>query len=102
MSKKRFERDLSDVWMSRWSRLIGLADKPNPFKFRYTHRWAGYHRHVRTTNELRQLRCDEAEGLPVRRRRLNIPTWYDDLHISRNYGKCWKDYTKRRKQWEDR
>jgi hypothetical protein len=53
-------------------------------------------------NELRQLTGADHDGEPVRRRRLSIPTAYDDPHISRNYGKSWKDYTKQRKQWDHR
>ena len=60
----------------------------------------GYCRNVHTRGELRQLAADEAEGLPVRRRRLNIPTAYDDPLISRNYGRSWKDYTRRPHQWK--
>jgi hypothetical protein len=60
----------------------------------------GYFRNVHTRGELRQLAADEAEGLPVRRRRLNIPTAYDDPYISRNYGRSWKDYTRRPHQWK--
>lgn len=68
---------------------------------RYVHRHAGYHRSMRTMNELRQLHGDEVDGHPVRRRRLNIPTAYDDLPITRSWKRSWKDFTKKRHQWED-
>lgn len=70
------------------------------YKHCYRLWFGGYCRYPRTTNELRQLIGAEHDGEPVRRRRLNIRTCYDDPPVARNYGKSWKDYTKRRKQWE--
>lgn len=67
---------------------------------RYVHCHARGHRKMRTMNELRQLHGDDADGLPVRRRRLGIPTYWDDLPISRNWKRSWKDFTKKRHQWE--
>ena len=68
---------------------------------RYVHKYASYHRHMRTMNEMRQLKGDEADGIRVRRRRLNIPQFWDDLPISRSYKRSWKDFTKKRHQWEE-
>jgi hypothetical protein len=68
------------------------------YRLRYSCFWYG--RHVRTFNELRQLINDDAEGLPVRRKRLLLPDWYDDPQVGRHGGRSWKDYTKRRKQWD--
>ena len=69
-------------------------------KGRYVHKYGGYYRLVRTTNELRQLKGDDADGIPVRRRRLTIPTAYDDPNVSRFWKRSWKDFTKNRKQWQ--
>lgn len=66
---------------------------------KYHHRYAQYHRAPKTFNEVRQLRGMDADGLPIRRRRLNVPSAYDDVHLGRNYGKSWKDFTKQRRQW---
>lgn len=97
MPKPGYYRDLSDTYSTRWS-----SERTNPYKFTYRPSYGRYHRSVRTQNELRQLICADADGLPVRRKRLNLPTAYDDLNVCRRYGKSWKDYTKRRKQWETR
>lgn len=67
---------------------------------RYEHRYAPYFRHPRTQRERRELFGFEHDGLPVRRRRLRVPTAYDDLPIARNYGRSWKDFTRQRRQWE--
>lgn len=69
-------------------------------KGRYVHQYARWHRKVRTMNELRQLHGDDNDGLPVRRRRLLLPTNWDDLPVSRNWKRSWKDFTKKRHQWE--
>lgn len=68
---------------------------------RYEHRYS-FMRSPRTQRERRALFGFEHDGLPVRRKRLNLPTTYDDIMLSRNYGRSWKDYTKKRRQWEDR
>jgi hypothetical protein len=94
---KDYDRQYWERWSSRTRSEIARTESA----FYYRHRYASWYcRHPRTTNELRQLRCDDADGLPVRRKRLTIRTAYDDPPVSRNYGKSWKDYTKRRKQWD--
>ncbi len=60
----------------------------------------GMFRSIRTQNERRQLAGLDADGLPVRRRRLNVPTAWDDFHVVKNYKRSWKDFTKKRHQWE--
>ena len=70
------------------------------YRGKYRKKWAGQYRYVRTMNEIRQLAADENEGIRVRRRRLNVPTVYDDITIVRNYGRSWKDFTRRRHQWD--
>lgn len=58
-----------------------------------------YFRNPRTRAEIRFLAGADRDGEKVRRRRLTIPSAYDDVCISRNWGKSWKDYTKNRRQW---
>ncbi len=60
----------------------------------------GMFRSIRTQNERRQLAGLDADGLPVRRRRLNVPSARDDIHAVKNYKRSWKDFTKKRHQWE--
>lgn len=67
----------------------------------YRHCFGHHHRWFRTFNEVRQNYHHDLDGHPVRRRRLCIPTIYDDLNRSRDWGRCWKDFTKQRKQWGD-
>ena len=90
--KSQYERGATYFWWNEWAR--------ERYVDRYCLVVGHYHRHVRTMNELRQLRGADHDGEPVRRRRLTLPTSYDDPMISRNFGKSWKDYTKRRKQWD--
>ncbi len=84
------------------STITGLAGMITRNKWRYIHDYASWHgRYPKTTRELRHLICEDHDGIvPVRRSRLNIPTAYDDPCASRNFGKSWKDYTKRRAQWD--
>ena len=89
--KKHYRRGGKNWWSE------GTRER---YKHCYTLQYGGWCRNVKTTNELRQLKGADADGEPVRRRRLNIPTAYDDPRVSRDYGKSWKDYTKRRKQWD--
>lgn len=86
--KKDYKRDTEDFG-DRW---FG----------RYDHRYRGWYRNPRTQQERRELKGFDREGLPVRRRRLNLPTAYDDLRHARVGGRSWKDYTKFRHQWEVR
>lgn len=107
MTKKNYYRDDAEFLSYPYGVGWGFYENvhiENRFRGRYRHKyscwWNG--RHVRTFNELRQLTNDDAEGLPVRRKRLGIPDWYDDPKLSRCNGRSWKDYTKQRKQWDKR
>lgn len=53
-------------------------------------------RHPKTFNEMRQ-NADVEYRKYVRKRRLHLPTVYDD--IFRETSRCWKDQSKKRKQW---
>ena len=65
---------------------------------RYTVEYS-YWTQVRTTNERRQNSAAKADGIKVRGKRRKLPTSWDDKRISRDWGRSWKDYTKRRKQY---
>lgn len=74
----------------------------------YDERWIGRYwtknyirdRNVRTFNERRQNHHAECDGIKVRGNRKLIPHSWDDPHVARWGGASWKDYTKRRKQWD--
>jgi hypothetical protein len=68
-------------------------------KGRYSCKYGYGHRYVRTYSELRQLYGDKADGIKVRQSRLNIPTLYDDLPVSKDFKRSWKDFTKKKRQW---
>lgn len=69
----------------------------NKYCLKYT-----YWRAPRTQNEYRQNRCALADGHKVRGRRRILPTTWDDLTPSFNYGRCWKRFTKRKYQYKPR
>lgn len=96
--KQNYTRDTDEVYFNRW---LGY-ECANHVRWCYSHKFVNYCRYPRTFSELRQNNHADNEGLPVRRRRVKVPTCYDDLRVGRSYGKSWKDYTKRRKQWEVR
>ena len=57
----------------------------------------GYcYRHPKTFNEMKQ-NCDVETRQYVRKSRLHLPTAYDDIY--RDTPRCWKDQSKKRKQW---
>lgn len=56
----------------------------------------GSYRHPHTLNEMRQ-NCDEEKRKYARKSRLHLPTVYDDIY--RDTSRCWKDQSKKRKQW---
>lgn len=62
----------------------------------YIHRYSSYHRHPKTTHE---RRWNEAHKEFVRAKRKRLPQVWDDLCPSFAYGKCWKRFTKKRKQY---
>jgi hypothetical protein len=74
--------------------------------FHYEWTGHGYHRPIRTFNEVRQNEGDRSdfrrERIPcaVRARRNDhtLNAW-NDFNRSRNYGKSWKHFTRHRKQW---
>lgn len=100
MPKTGYTR-LTDEFVTYW--WGGGRTYLNRYRYAYRFDHGGYHRNPRTQNERRQNFAHEDDGLPVRRRRLGpLPHSYDDLGRSRTYGKSWKDYTKRRHQWETR
>lgn len=59
--------------------------------------YSSYHRHPRTTQE---LRANQDRNDPyIRNKRRNLPTWYDDVPVSKPQ-KSWK-YLGRRKQYRE-
>jgi hypothetical protein len=56
----------------------------------------GSYRHPHTLNEMRQ-NCDVEHQQYVRKRRLDLPTAWDDIY--RDASRCWKDQSKKRRQW---
>ena len=78
------------TWRDRWyDKAIG--------KFRHT---LGYHRNIRTFNERKQNHYAKCDGIKVRGNRKHLRTNWDDPRRGRTYGRSWKDYTKRKKQWD--
>ena len=74
--------------------------------FWYVWNGRGYHRPIKTFNEIRQNICDQCDlrGEPrscqprARRSRVELDAWNDECR-DRNYGKSWKHFTRHRKQW---
>ena len=58
-----------------------------------------YFRRPKTFNEIKQNAYAIDDGYKVRGCRKNLPTWWDDIMSSQNYGRDWKRFTKKRKQW---
>lgn len=65
----------------------------------------GFCRKPKTTSELRShcgyetdMEHEEYDIPPVRGRRRNLPTWYDDYMVSSNYNRNWKRH--RKTQWK--
>lgn len=54
------------------------------------------YRHPKTLNEMRQ-NCDVKYQEYARKRRSHLPTAWDDFY--RDTSRCWKDQSKKRKQW---
>lgn len=94
--KNQYKRDLVDY---EWSS-YGWVE--NRFYGRYMHQHARYFRYPSTHAERRAVAAVVQDGVPVRASRRKLPTAYDDMAIQRNYGRSWKDYTKKRRQWENR
>lgn len=59
-------------------------------------RYGHYYRHPKTFNEMKQ-NTDVEYRQYVRKSRLHLPTVYDDIY--RDNSRCWKDQSKKRKQW---
>lgn len=97
MRKKSYKQREIEVYLCPYSGEIRQLDWGiGKYEHLYCYQW----RQVRTFSEIRQHYHALDDGQKVRRRRLLIPTVWDDRTISRNWGRSWKDYTKRRKQWD--
>lgn len=60
-------------------------------------KWGGhYYRHPKTLNEMKQ-NCDVEYRKYARKSRLHLPSVWDELY--RENSRCWKDQSKKRKQW---
>lgn len=70
---------------------------------RYRHRWGGYYRAIKTFSERKQSNAHKADGysnlIRARRNSDSLPSTWDDICVSRCYGKSWKDFTKAKKQY---
>lgn len=58
-----------------------------------------YIRTPRTFNEIKQNIYAIDDGEHVRGRRRNLPTSWDDKWPSQQFGRDWKRFTKKKKQW---
>jgi hypothetical protein len=67
----------------------------------YEIRFLYHYRHPKCQNERRQNKAAKADGYYVRPNRRKLPSSWDDLNYSFNYGKCWKRFTRRKKQYDD-
>jgi hypothetical protein len=66
---------------------------------KYRHKYSNA-RNIHTFNERKQNHYAKKDGILVRGARKHLPTNWDDPRIARVYGRSWKDYTKRKKQWD--
>lgn len=48
----------------------------------------------------RKLSIRDKKYIRGRRKKPNLPSTWNDIYPSRMYATCWKDKTKKRKQWE--
>ena len=98
--KKHYKRIKQELWFShwhgewfeRWNRSYINA---------YELRWSYCYRYVKTFNEIKQNEHAKLDGYKVRGKRTKhiLPTVWDDVRVSKVYGKSWKDFTKHRKQY---
>jgi hypothetical protein len=97
--KNNYKKITPKLWFNTWK---GEWEVENWGVGRYTHNWDSWHyRYVKTWNERRQNYNAKQDGHKVRGKRTfpNLPSVWDDIRISRIWGRSWKDYTKQRKQW---
>ena len=87
---------------SRW--IWWLSNKPHTFRsgpvpcIRHNRVGLRCYRHPRTTQE-RRLLCDPLHREYGRARRRKLPHTWDDISFGYAFPKCWKDCSKKRKQW---
>lgn len=83
-----------------WYRGVDEKDLPEfrkgPVPYTGHYKYYRVYRHPKTRNELRQNTDAEYKKL-VRPKRRKLPTAWDD--IVRDTPRCWKDQSKKRKQW---
>jgi hypothetical protein len=116
-----FDSDFRIIDMRRFEKEILAYQRPKNYKCKYKNKALEYKyektkpefrngpvprtgkrgwycgiRHPHTINEMRQ-NCDIEHQQYVRKRRKNLPTAWDD--IFRDTPRCWKDQSKKRKQW---
>lgn len=77
---------------------LGFRNGPVPGVHKIRWKFKSYYRRPRTTQE-RRISCGYKEYVRFSRNVINLPTTYDDVRRSSNGSRCWKDCTKKRKQW---
>lgn len=83
---------------------VRIANWPNNpywerYKGSYELSWV-YFRTPRTFNEIKQNHHALDDGYKVRGKRRKIPTSWDDIWPSQLFGRDWKRFTKKKKQWQ--
>lgn len=96
--KKNYKKIVQEKWFNPWRKVFEDRYSDDSIG-KYSHKYA-YDRNVRTFNERKANVHAEDDGIKVRGRRKLIPNSWDDPHLARSYGRSWKDYTKRKKQWD--
>jgi hypothetical protein len=103
--KKRIYAPVPDDWPVRERRKPDWKAYhvcPGNSEGYWGHRDFGSHRRQWASQREADLMDEDGHGCAVRARDRNrLPDAWDDLQRSRRfYVKCWKDYSRKRKQWE--
>ena len=77
---------------------LGFRNGPVPYTGGGKWRFTNFYRMPRTTQEKR-ISCEHNKYVRAKRNHIHLPNSWDDKPRSNWNQKCWKDCTKKRKQW---
>lgn len=85
-------------WYFKEHEWLGFRNGPVPYTGCSKWNFSNFYKMPKTTQE-RRASCEHKKYVRPKRNNKKLPNSWDDRPRSNIYSKCWKDCTKRRKQW---
>jgi len=106
INTEQIEKDLDNYVPKKYTKRnrfkeyewLGFRNGPVPYTGKRKWHFSHYYRRPKTTQE-RRLSCGHAPYVRACRNLMNLANSWDDMYRSDFHSICWKDCTKKKKQW---